>query len=411
MKKMLFAIALLAMGCGAPAFAQAETEELKKQIEALGEKVKALEDQKAAASAPSPVQKVLSRTTFGGYGELDFISKRDNGGPEGGKTIYDPHRFVLYVNSDLADWISLSTELEWEHGGFSPGATKTEVAVEQAFVEFKLNPAFNVRTGIMLVPVGAVNLYHEPTNFNSTERPELNRFLIPTTWREMGAGFVGRLGERADYQLLVLNGLDGSKFTAKDGIREGRQTLDKDNNREKALSGRLELRPATNLYTNFSFYTGDSAKKGSKSAYTTIGAVDAKYSISILDISGEYVHIYQDSPKNLGVAEVGHNMAGYWVEGALHVMPKALKRGKLAESDLVVFGRYSEFDTQKGKILDETKASGLYNREYTTVGLSFKPVPTVAVKADYQFYDDGGRKPAEKPLDSDKFQITVGFVF
>ncbi|EKD36652.1 MAG: hypothetical protein ACD_75C01424G0001, partial [uncultured bacterium] len=134
--------------------------------------------------------------------------------------------------------------------------------VEQAFLDFKLQREFNVKAGIMLVPLGATNLYHEPTNFNSTERPELDRYLIPSTWREMGVGIHGALGDRVDYQLMVMNGLDGTEFSAKNGIREGRQNMNKDLNRNKAVTGRLEVRPATNLYTNLSFYTANSAKDG-----------------------------------------------------------------------------------------------------------------------------------------------------
>lgn len=326
----------------------------------------------------------------------------------GGNT-FDPHRFVLYVNSELADWITLNTELEWEHGGDS-SQKNGEIAVEQAFLDFKLVRSVNVKAGIMLVPLGAINLYHEPTNFNSTERPELDRFLIPSTWREMGAGIHGSLGNRVDYQLLVMNGLDGTKFSAADGIRKGRQDIDADNNRNKSITGRLEIRPLTNLYTNLSFYTANSAPSGKSTAYTVIAAFDGKYSIGDFDIAGEYVHIYQDNPAALGTADIGHNMSGYWVEGAYHVMPREWKKGRLSDADTVLFVRWSEFDTQAGGALDPAKESGRFDRNYLTFGMVFKPITQLAIKADYQIYDDH-RRPGELPLDNDKFQVTLGFVF
>ncbi len=280
--------------------------------------------------------------------------------------------------------------------------------VEQAFLQFKLSRPLNLKAGIMLVPLGATNLYHEPTNFNSSERPQLDRYLIPSTWSEMGAGIYGSLGTKVDYELLVMNGLDGAGFSAKDGVRGGRQNLNVDVNRNKAVAGRLEVRPFTNLYTNFSFYTANSAKVGT--AYTTIAAFDGKYSIGDLDLAGEYVHVYQDDPRALGVTDIGHNMSGYWVEGAYHVLPKSLKKGKLSEADALIFARYSEFDTQQGSIGDPSKASGKYDRNYTNFGIVFKPTTTLSVKADYQVYDDH-RKAGEKALDNDKFQVTLGFVF
>lgn len=404
------AAALLAVSTIAGA---SELEILRQQVDELSGKVKALQTQVSAA-APSQSgfgKRLWDNTRFGGYGELDYIVRRENGNGKGAN-VYDPHRLVLYVNSDLSDWITLNTELEWEHGGANEklsSATELsgEVVVEQAFLDFKLKREFNVKAGIMLVPLGATNLYHEPTNFNSTERPELDKYLIPSTWREMGAGIHGSLGDRVDYQLLVMNGLDGSKFSAKNGLRGGRQNMNKDINRNKAVAGRLEVRPAMNLYTNLSFYTANSAKVGT--AYTTIAAFDGKYRIKDFEIAGEYVHVYQDDPSMLN-DELGHNMSGYWVEGAWHVMPESLKNGKLAEADAVVFARYSELDTQDGGPSNPAKKDGRYDRSYTTFGVAFKPVTQLAIKADYQIYDDHGAGGATR-LENDKFQVTLGFVF
>jgi hypothetical protein len=394
-------------------------EDLQRQVDELNSQMKALEEKEKAKATPetpdneSYLKRTWDRTRFGGYGELDYIFRRGNGNGKGGN-IFDPHRFVLYVNSDLADWLSLNAELEWEHGGVKDEVEDNElsgeVAVEQAFLDFKIARPLNFKAGIMLVPLGAINLYHEPTNFNSTERPDLDRYLIPSTWSEMGAGIHGSLGSRIDYQLMVMNGLNGEEFSAKNGIRDGRQNLDKDINRGKAVSGRLEIRPITNLYTNFSFYTGNSAPSGKSAAYTTVAAFDGKYSIGEFDIAGEYVHVYQDNPSALGVRDIGHNMSGYWVEGAYHFIPKSLKKGKLSEADAILFARYSEFNTQDGGAVDSARNSGRFDRNYINFGIAFKPISTMVIKADYQFYDDH-RKAGESPLDNDKFQLTLGFVF
>jgi hypothetical protein len=206
-----------------------------------------------------------------------------------------------------------------------------------------------------------------------------------------------------------MNGLDGSKFTAANGLRGGRQKVEIDNNDSKAIVARLEVRPVTNLYTNFSAYRGDSANRGKASAVTTIAAFDGKYSLGRAELSGEYVYIDQQHPERISI-EIGDRMSGYWVEGAYHILPEGMKRGKLEDADVVAFARYSAFDTQQGALTDPSKASGRYDRNYTTVGVVFKPVTTVAIKADYQIYDDH-RSAAETALDNDKFQVTIGFVF
>ena len=409
MQKMCSVFAMAALLLAVTGMARAaDLETLQQQVNELNGKVKELTDKAAVVPDESYLKKAWDRTKIGGYGELDYAFIKENGNGKGGN-VFEPRRFVLYVNSGLADWVTLNAELEWEHGGVPDGGPDGGVAVEQAFLDFKLSKPFNVKAGVMLVPVGAINLYHEPTSFNSTTRPQLDQIIIPSTWQETGIGMYGALGEKVDYQLLTMTGLDGSKFSGEQGIREGRQDFGKDSNRNMAMTGRLEIRPLSNLYTNFSFYTCNAAPSGSPTAYTVVAAFDGKYSIGDFDLAGEYARVYQDRPAVLN-SEIGHSMAGYWVEGAYHALPKVWKTGKLADADLVLFARYSELNTQEGGAIDPTKEDGKFDRNYTTFGISFKPVTQVAIKADYQLYNDH-RKAGDAPLDNDKFQVTLGFVF
>jgi len=421
LKKLFMMLAVAALFCAptTPAGA-ASLEEMQKQIDDLSGQMKALREKEAATAATTPkagegyLKQAWDRTRIGGYGELDYVFRKENGNGNGGNT-FEPRRVVLYVNSGLTDWLTFSTELEWEHGGVPDGGPDAGVSVEQAFLDAKLARSLNLRAGLMLVPVGALNLYHEPTSFNSTTRPQLDQFIIPSTWSEMGAGIHGALGNKVDYQLFAMTGLDGRNFSAESGIREGRQEFaPKDSNRNMAVAGRLEVRPCTNLYTNFSFHTANSAPSGSNTAYTTVLAFDGKYWIGDFDLAGEYARVYQDNPAALGTAknDIGHNMSGYWVEGAYHVMPKSLKKGKLADADAVLFARWSEFNTQDGGALDPATVSGIYDRNYATFGIAFKPATAVVVKADYQIYGDHGlTNPGDRHLDNDKFQLTLGFVY
>lgn len=399
MKKFAVAI-LISTLLVTPAFADDNnTAKLQQQINELQSKFSDLESSKKVENKDPSIR-------IGGYGELDYIFKKANGNGKEGNT-FDPHRFVLYVNSDLSESITLNTELEWEHSGTS--GEGSEISAEQFFLDFRFVRSLNLKAGLMLVPLGGINLAHEPTNFNSTERPELDRFLIPGTWREMGVGIYGALGSKVDYQLLVMNGLDGTQFSAADGIRKGRQKIEVDNNDSKPIVARLEVRPVTNLYTNFAVYRGDSSASGQAGAVTTIAAFDGKYSLGKAELSGEYVYIDQQHPERIST-EIGDRMSGYWIEGGYHVLPESLKQGRLVDADVIAFARYSAFDTQQGRLADPATASGRYDRNYTTVGVVFKPVTTVSIKADYQIYDDH-RNPDELALDNDKFQVTIGFVF
>ena len=85
----------------------------------------------------------------------------------------------------FSEKVQFVTEVEFEH--------VKEVYVEQAFVNYNVANNFNIRGGLMLVPMGIVNEYHEPKTFNGTERPAVDNVIVPNTWREIGIGVNGRI--------------------------------------------------------------------------------------------------------------------------------------------------------------------------------------------------------------------------
>ena len=91
------------------------------------------------------------------------------------------------------------TEVEFEH--------VQEVYIEQAFINYAVGSNVSLRGGLMLVPFGIINEFHEPTTFNGVERPELDNVIVPTTWRELGFGVAGRFNDLSlGYQAYVFNG-------------------------------------------------------------------------------------------------------------------------------------------------------------------------------------------------------------
>lgn len=377
-------------------------EELMKRIDILSEEVEAL---KKGEEGGGTVRELARRIRLGGYGELDLIAERD-------KNIkFDPHRFVLYVGVDFADWIKLESETEFEHGGTGPAGSRFdgEVEIEQLHLNFLFHDAFNIRAGVLLIPGSRINLYHEPIYFNSTERPYVDQFLIPSTWMESAFGIYGSLFQKARYQLYIAQGLDGTDFNASNGIRGGRQNLRKNNNNALAVTGRLDVTPLIGLDTAFSFYTSPASDNGKST--TTLYEFDAKYSIGPFDILGEAAFINIDDPAILvaqGAKNIGEKMWGYYIEGAYHYLPKTWKRGRLAKADGVLFARFSDLDTQAGNLPAGVTRDGRFRRNIWTTGFTFKPVPAVVFKFDFERVED---QSTAAPLNNDKFQFTLGFAF
>ena len=97
---------------------------------------------------------------------------------------------VLYVGYKFSDRIVFNSEIEFEH---APRAARTSARQRLGLggvrhPRLPLARTANVRAGLLLVPMGFINEIHEPPFFYGVQRPETERRIIPTTWRENGAG-------------------------------------------------------------------------------------------------------------------------------------------------------------------------------------------------------------------------------
>jgi hypothetical protein len=325
--------------------------------------------------------------TVGGYGEAHVNVTEGAGGDS-----FDIHRFVIYMGYAFADWITLHSETELEHAFVLDN--NGEISLEQLYVDFAINEHANVRAGRVLTPVGIINMRHEPTTFYGVERPAVDTVIIPTTWSSDGVGVYGDITPNVSYEAYLANGLDGSKFTALDGIRKGR-IKERPGLTDLAVTGRLDWRPqalaAQELRVGVSAFTGG-ANNGNRGAVpnvkasVTVYAVDAQARVGKVDLRGIYAIDRVHGAKN--IAGVAEELRGWYVEGGWHIWPEGWKTGKLADADAVLFARYDAYDTQARMPAGVAKnAAG--DRTDVTVGLSFYPVSNLVAKADYQITKNG----------------------
>jgi len=167
-------------------FLQQQIDELKQQLEKTQNQ--AVEtDAKVEAVAEvmetGSMQATESRkTTIAGYGELHYnnLSAQD---PVHDVDMIDFHRFVLFFGHQFNDKTRFYSEFELEHSLAGDGAPG-EVELEQAFIEFDLQPGLHARAGLFLIPVGLINETHEPPTFYGVERNNVESIIVPSTWWE-----------------------------------------------------------------------------------------------------------------------------------------------------------------------------------------------------------------------------------
>ena len=331
-------------------------------------------------SASTQLNNLLSSErglSIGGYGEITYNNLEGKSDP----AEIDVQRLVILFAYKFDDRTSFVTEIEYEH--------VKEVYVEQAFINYVVADGVNLRGGLMLVPMGIINEYHEPTTFNGVERPSLESKIVPTTWREMGIGVSGRINNASiRYQAYVMNGFlsygDSHKLRGLDGLRKGRQKGAESVGSDVNFAGRIEYYGLPNLKFGLSYYTGNTQTTAPEISNTQIGlsmvGLDYRYINGKLSSRGQFISssLSDTEAYNLaGNTDVGSAMGGYYVEGAYNLLPlDSLQK-------LDIFLRYENFNTHQ-KTAGALIANDAYHRVETTFGLSYHLANGAVFKADYQ---------------------------
>ena len=325
-------------------------------------------------------------TTIGGYGEVHYTNRSGRNTP----AEVNLRRFVVYLAHTFDEHISFRSELEVEDAKVEGGSAGGEVALEQAFLDYRFSDRLTLRTGLVLIPVGIINETHEPPTFNGVDRPAFDHDVIPTTWRELGVGIVGALpvAEGLSYRLYVVNGLKASGFSDAEGIREGRQEGRNASFANPSLTGRLEwVRPGLRVGGSF-WYGGTAAGdtllgSGTFTAPVALFSADARYDRGALSLRGVVATISvsdADTINALYGTAVGSRISGGYVEGAYNVLTVLAPRSK---QRLNAFVRHERYDTQ-ADVPTGTTRGRQFARRVTTLGLTYKPLWNVAFKGDYE---------------------------
>jgi hypothetical protein len=286
----------------------------------------------------------------------------------------------------FSDRLRFVGELELEHAFVEGLEDAGELELEQAYVDVLLNPSFNVRAGMLLVPVGIINERHEPPVFYGVERPFVDTVIIPTTWFDVGAGVHGRIGSGVSYRAYVMAPLDATEFSADEGIRGGIQKGSSANIRNAAYTGRVELTSVPGLTVGISGWRGDSGFNIPR-LNPVVGVIefDGRYRARGFEARGQFARVFIDDAARLndaltllvGVApNIAEQLQGYYLEGS-YLFP--LRRWR---HEIGVFARFEDFDTQY-RMPAGTEPIPNFNRRAVSVGASYYLDPDVAIKFDY----------------------------
>lgn len=318
-------------------------------------------------------------------------------------------RAVLFVGHSFSDKISLFTELEVEHAVVS-GANSDEhssgqgdVAMEQAFLKFNLNPKQYIIAGLFTPRIGIINENHLPVNFNGVERPIVEQMIIPTTWREIGIGLYGQMDRLPlNYSIAIVNGLNSANFQHDTGLGEGEGLGSDASANNLALTASLQYL-INNIKFQVSGYMGGTvglSPRGADSlglnsgAFGTpvyLGEADLQYAHNGIGIKvlGTYIS-YPEADKLNGAYAKNMPTAMY---GAYAEVAYNLLQNKHEEAQFIPFARLEMLD-MNASIPGNGIYDGTQKQTHVIAGVNYLPIPNVAIKADMRLVHTGPQNSA-----------------
>lgn len=401
-----------------PSQDQLQVDELRRRVDVLAAEIERLrsgepqeielteERRRALGLAPSAAatyRRATEGVSIAGYGEMlleNFNSENESDGRGAPTTRLDFLRAILYAGYRFNDKFLFNSEIEIEHS--------SEISVEFAYVDYLVNDNLTLRGGMILLPLGLVNEFHEPTVFIGAKRPETEQRILPSTWRENGAGLLGSVG-RVNFRTYVTNGLRGAAFTSA-GMRGGRQKGAQALAANLAFSGRLDVTPVPGIVAGVGLYNGGSGQEqvvlnGERlDVGTTIAEVHGQGQIRGFDVRALFAQASIDRAGDVSralrlSAPVADTMRGGYLQIGYNVLSQVN-----TPVALTPYVRYENVDTQHevptGFGRDLTR-----DGDFTTLGLEVKPIPQIVIKTDYQWITNEAR------TGRNQFNLSLGYAF
>jgi len=315
------------------------------------------------------------RTAIGGYAEAHAAWHRADGVTEEGG--FELRRWNLFTSTQVSDFVRIGAELEFEE-------LAEEIRLEFAAIDVLIHPAFTLRAGAILAPLGRFNLAHDAPRNEFAERPLVSTEIVGTALTEVGLGGLGVLplgnAGRVTYEAYAVNGFhDGLIEDSPDGTRIplGRGNAE-DNNASPAFVARVAWSPA------LGYELGVSGHQGAYNVFERDGVAVAErddVSLWALDLEAELAGVRLSGEGVLAAIEVPDGLAGVYASSQHGLYVQAVRawgNGWVRSMPASYFETGARYDA----VDFDDDLDGDSVRRFT-VGLNFRPTEDTVLKLNY----------------------------
>jgi hypothetical protein len=336
--------------------------------------------------------------SIGGYVESDLLYTNTSGITNGYQ--FQFRRFSLFVASTISKHVKFLSEIEYENdptGDPGDATAGPEFGIEYAALDIEFNPLLNLRSGLILNPIGAFNQNHDGPKYEFTDRPIAMTQMLPDTWSNTGFGLYGKQYTNHwmfGYEFYLTGGFDDAIIDN----TQGKTFLPAANASLTRLTSSASGEP---LYTGKLSLGNDrigelglSYMGGVYNTWRIEGApIDNKRSVNVFDVDfnttipglntniiSEWAWVFVQTPPDYTPQYANRQFGGF-----IDIV-QPIYRGKVLDWDhatinLAVRGEYVDWNDQN------FAATGL--REYNDLksimpAISFRPTPRTVLRLNYR---------------------------
>jgi len=330
-----------------------------------------------------------ARVAIGGYLEANTFYSSEDGLSEG--LSFQARRLTMFMSSKISNRIKFMSEIEFEEGG-------REIVIEFAAMDIELSPAFNLRGGIVMNPIGSFNQNHDGPNWEFIERPDMAVNMLPATWSNAGFGIYGKMYSGdfiIGYEAYLTNGFNNSIIDNEESrtflpaAKEDHERFEESFNGRPLFTGKIAIKNRQIGELGFSYmggvynkYTDDGVDLDDERR-CDVFAIDFSTTIKSTGthITAEAALIIVDIP------ETYTEQYGSEQHGAFMDIVQPVFRGKVLDWENSVFNVAARIDYVDWNVgTFESTGTDRGDEVFAiTPGLSFRPTNETVLRLNYRY--------------------------
>jgi hypothetical protein len=327
--------------------------------------------------------------SIGGYVEANWQHLGTDGVSDGHQ--FQFRRLTLFVASTISKRIKFLSEIEFE-------PAEKAIGIEFAAIDIEFHPLLNLRSGMIINPIGAFNQNHDGPKWEFTDRPISATEMLPATWSNVGFGLYGKRFNKNwmfGYEVYLSGGFDNSIIdnfqnkTYLPAAKQSTQRFEEIASGSPLLTGKIAMRHNKIAEIGLSYMGGIYNKWQNAGIIIDnkrrldVFAIDVNTTIPKINtfITTEWAWIYVEVPDTY-TEQYGNKQHG----GFIDIVQPIIKRTILGWNDAVInIGLRIEYvDWNVGRF--KTTGAAIGEEVWSMMpALSFRPTSQTVLRLNYRY--------------------------